>query len=382
MSLLSGLDPQAQRLIAALRAPHTLSRLPAGEWAALIAAARAANLVGTLAVKLAAAGVSAPAPAERHLAGARQLALRQRLSVQWEAHALQAALGHLGVPVLLLKGAAYVMSADGLGAGRMFGDIDVLVPRAALGDVESALMLAGWVSAAADAYDQHYYRTWMHELPPMTHARRGTVVDVHHTILPLTARNAPDPLRILARSSPVPGLPALHVPAVEDLVIHSITHLVHEGELHNGLRDLHDIDALLLQFGAQPGFWPRLLSQAVDNDLAGPLLLGLRLAQAFFDSPVPTDALAALAKTAGPTWRRRWLPAVYARALQLDSEAPATWSAQAARLLIYVRSHALRMPAPLLARHLTIKAWKGLVARQEPPPPPAATGGRLDIDGA
>ena len=352
-------------LVDVLRAPSRAQAFSPAQWSELLVTARTTNLIGSLAEKLQAGGVTTPQRAERHLAGARQLAARQRLSVHWEAHGLQSALGGLGIPVVLLKGAAYVMSAFGLGAGRMFGDIDILVPRQALGDVEGALMLEGWVSAKTDAYDQRYYRQWMHELPPMSHIRRGTVIDVHHTILPLTARNAPDPARIIARSEPVPGLPALRVPAPEDMLIHSVTHLVHEGELHNGLRDLHDIDSMLRSLGQTAGFWLRLVAHAQGNDLAGPLCLGLRLAQAVFDSPVPADVTAQLDKAASPTWRRPWLTAVYGYALCPHNSSSSGLRCASARLLIYVRSHALRMPAPLLLRHLAVKAGKGL-ARSEP----------------
>ena len=378
MSTLPGLGADVGHLVAALRQPATLQALDDAQWSRLVATARACNLLGALAAQLQAARSSAahsqaaqvqvPRAAARHLAGALQLSARQRLSVQWEAHTLQAALGGLGVPVVLLKGAAYVMAPNSppLGAGRLFGDIDVLVPRAALGDVESALMLDGWVTAKADAYDQRYYREWMHEIPPMQHIRRNTVIDVHHTILPLTARNAPDPARIIARATPLRELPAVHVPAPEDLLVHSITHLVHEGELHNGLRDLHDIHSMLQRFGNDTGFWPRLLASGAGNDLAGPLLLGLRLVQAVFGSVVPPEVLAALHEEAAPRWRRRWLLAAYARGLRPVADDAADAAGAAARLAIFLRSHALRMPLPLLVRHLSIKAWKGWMPQDRP----------------
>ena len=368
MSAPPGLGGAALQLVAALRRPEALAALNEAQWSRLVGTARACNLLGALAARLQATQVAAPTAAARHLAGALQLSARQHLSVQWEAHTLQAALGGLGVPVVLLKGAAYVMAPVGhaLGHGRLFGDIDVLVPRTALGEVESALMLDGWVSAKSDAYDQRYYRQWMHEIPPMQHIRRNTVIDVHHTILPLTARNAPDPARIIARATALPGLPAVRVPAPEDLVVHSITHLVHEGELHNGLRDLYDIHSMLQRFGPTPGFWGRLLDSGAGNDLAGPLLLGLRLAQAVFESEVPAEVLATLVAQAAPRWRRRWLLPVYARALRPPTDEGAGMAEAAARLTIFVRSHALRMPMPLLLRHLSVKAWKGLLPQERP----------------
>lgn len=184
-------------LLQTLREPRRAQALSVAEWSTLVATARDANLLGALDKRLEAAGVQPCAQARLHLEGVRRMGERQHLSIRWEAHQLQAALGALDIPVVLLKGSAYVMAYPEIGRGRLFGDVDILVPREALGDVESRLMLNGWVGAKSDPYDQRYYREWMHELPPMSHVRRGTVLDVHHNILPLTARNAPDPAAII-----------------------------------------------------------------------------------------------------------------------------------------------------------------------------------------
>lgn len=342
-------------LITALRDPRPTAILDGAGWTRLLARARQANLLGALARRISDVGLRPPPVVARHLDGAAQVAERQRLSVAWETHQLQRVLGPLGIPVVLLKGAAYVMSPAAMAPGRTFGDIDILVPEAALGDVESQLMLAGWVSAKTDAYDQRYYRQWMHELPPMTHLRRATVLDVHHRLLPRTARHAPDPQRLIARASSLPALPAIHVPAPEDLLAHSLTHLMHEGELHNGLRDLHDVDEMARRFGAVPGFWPRFAEVVRDSDLARPVGLGLQLAREVFDAPLPADLVPSLLGGAAPAW----LIPVYRRALGLQPSGEAL-----AQLIVYVRAHALRMPAPMLLRHLSVKAWQRL--RPEP----------------
>ncbi len=338
-------------LVSALQVPAGLATLDGRGWTALLAQARRHNLLGALAVRCRDAGIDVPAAVARHLDGAAQLAERQRLSVRWEAHQLQRVLGPLGVPVLLLKGSAYVMGPGSLGRGRTFGDVDILVPRDALGDVESALMLDGWASAKPDPYDQRYYRQWMHELPPMAHLRRATVLDVHHTLLPLTSRHAPDPRRLLARALPVEGLPALRVPAPEDLLAHSLTHLMHEGELHNGLRDLHDVDEMVRRFAAAPDFWSRFAEAAIGNDLARPVALGLHLARCIFHSPVPPELVTRMLGGRPPAW----LEPVYRQALGVADG----WRG-AAEQVVYVRAHALRMPLPLLLRHLAVKGWRRL----------------------
>jgi hypothetical protein len=345
-------------LTAVLGNPQLAALLNDAQWSYLIATARHTNLLGALSVRLQDAGVPIAVRPLRHLAGAQQLSQRQHRSVFWEVHQLQASLGALQIPVVLLKGAAYVMTEHGIGKGRLFGDIDLLVPRDAIGDVESQLMLNGWVSAKTSAYDQRYYRQWMHEIPPMSHIQRGTVVDVHHTILPLTTRHHPDPAAIIARALPLAdsALSALRVPTPQDLVIHSITHLVHEGELGNGLRDLYDIDCMLRHFGPVPGFWEALQRDAIGNDLAYPVALGLRLAQRFWGTAVPSALMVALQRA--DKVPSTLLMAIYDRAL-----APAPGSAPdvgvaLSRWLLYVRSHALRMPLRLIIPHLVRKAWK------------------------
>jgi len=353
--------PDILYLLRILRDPGHLRELDHGQWSALITSARKANLLGTLANRIKDFGTSVDARVQRHLDGALHLSNRQQQSVKWEVHQLQKALRTLQIPVVLLKGAAYAISNHATARGRLFGDIDILVPHASLGDVESRLMLAGWISAKTSSYDQRYYREWMHELPPMSHIHRGTVLDVHHSILPLTARNSPDPMQIIGRATPVsdPNLSMLCLPCPEDLVIHSITHLVHEGELHNGLRDLCDIDCMVRSFQSLPSFWSRFTACTSGNDLASPVWFGLKLAKKFFNTPIPDNVLNQLAPAKSKMDQSSRLLMVYEQALQAANDPNAGSMAAICKLLVYIRAHALRMPFPLLARHLVIKGWKG-----------------------
>ncbi len=86
----------------------------------------------------------------------------------------------------MLKGAAYLVADLPSSAGRLFSDVDILVPKPRLPEVESHLTMHGWMTTHHSGYDQRYYRERMHELPPMEHVHRGTTIDVHHTILPET----------------------------------------------------------------------------------------------------------------------------------------------------------------------------------------------------
>src|SRR5690606_29818819 len=124
------------------------------------------------------------------------------------------------------------------GVGRFSSDIDILVDRAELQLAEATLMAAGWEPMKIAAYDQRYYRDWMHELPPLRHGERGTVIDVHHTILPLTSRLKPDAARLVAAARPVDGV--IHVLDAPDMLLHSAVHLFQDGEIRGYLRDLLD----------------------------------------------------------------------------------------------------------------------------------------------
>lgn len=358
----------AAALIEALRAPERLAGYGPVQWDLLVRQARASRLLGRLAAMIDARGETGqvpPAP-RAHLQAARIVAQQQRQAVEREVEHLQAALLRLGMPFILLKGAAYVCADLPPADGRLFSDVDILVPKGALPDAEAALMLAGWASAQRDPYDQRYYRSWMHELPPMQHLRRGTVVDVHHAITPPTARWRADSERMRAGAVALPGRPDVQVLAPTDMVLHSATHLFLEGETDGVLRDLVDLDLLLRHFGRDPQFCPALVERAAEVGLGRPLYLALRYLRHILDTPVGSAGREGARRWQGGGLRRRLMDALYRRAFQprhATAEGPAT---PFARWLLYVRGHWMRMPAHLLAIHLTRKALGSERADESP----------------
>lgn len=339
-----------------LREAASAQTLTLPEWEVLVRQARHANLLGRLHHQLQAARVAVPERPACHLRSAAAMAERQQVSVRYEVQTLRAVLAPLEAPLVLLKGAAYVMAGLPAAAGRVFSDVDLLLPREQLDRAEAVLGQHGWSGEKLDAYDQRYYRRWMHELPPLVHLFRGTALDVHHTLLPPTSHGRIDTAALLRDATPVPAMPGVFVLAPEDMVLHSAAHLFHEGEPDNLLRDLSDLDLLMRHFSRDPGFWTRLLARAAHHGLQGPLRLALRYAQAQLATPVPAEVLQASGATDRGPWRSRLLDAIYGHALrpQHDS-ATDRWTTWANRAL-YVRSHALRMPWPLLAYHLLHKA--------------------------
>ena len=341
-----------------------LARLSAPQWEPVIHQARRADVLARLAVGLDRAGLlpGLPTGPRQHLQSALRVAQAQQAEVRREAACIAQALAPLGVPVVLLKGAAYVLGDLPAQQGRLFSDIDILVPRAALPDVEGALMLAGWMGSHHDAYDQRYYREWMHELPPMQHLRRGTTLDVHHNLLPLTVRQPPDVASLLARARPVAGGPGLQVLAPTDMVLHSMAHLFHNDDLSHGLRDLSDLDLLLRQGRCSEGFWAELQARAAALHLQRPLAYGLWASRQILHTPVPDDALDAALRGAGLGPGLAAMQWLWQRVLRSPHQAAALPGRALADALLYLRAHWLRMPPALLVRHLGIKAWKRLMA--------------------
>lgn len=347
-------------LLRAVIDPQSMLALDESRWDLVLRQAYAAGLLGRLGHLAQQQGIEQqlPRPVWHAMEAMLTLVAQQQRAVRWELLHLQRVLAGLPGPVLLLKGAAY--AAEGLppAGGRLFSDIDILLPRDQLDAAEAALMLGGWISEAREAYDQRYYRQWMHELPPMTQVSRGTTLDVHHRLLPLTARIQTDPAPVLQASVPVAGFPGFARPQSLDMVLHSACHLFHEGEWGHGLRDLVDLDALLRAELRSRGssLWPELLDRAARLKLGRPLFYALRYCARLLHTPVPPEILSRCPDRAGAL-HSAWMDALLLRGFGSAHPGSQRVGTSVANFLLYVRSHYLRMPPHLLLPHLLTKAW-------------------------
>lgn len=321
-------------LVRALRDPASVAGLSGAAWNGLIAAARAERLIGTLAYRL--EGIGVPDAVGPILADARFEAEREARQALWESDRARVALAHLDVPVVLLKGTAYVAAGLAAARGRFIGDLDILVPRDALDAVEAALLTAGWEWVKPDPYDDAYYRQWMHELPPMIHRERDRMIDVHHTILPLTARQTPDAGALIANSVELPD--GLRVLSPDDRIVHAAAHMLADGDLAGGLRNLWDIHCLL---GELPDA-AALDRRGALHGLRSHVAQAVRLARHMYGEGAPLPVADRL---------------IVARLLARNE-----WGQETRKVLrfgFYLRSHWLRMPPAMLMRHLFTKWRKG-----------------------
>lgn len=347
-------------LLGALAAPQNLPLLLPDDWELLLRVARCARLLGRLEADLGRAGFleNIPARAAEHLRAARNVIAHRQTLISWEVNRLLWALRGIDEPLILLKGAGYLLGELPPARGRIFADIDLLVPEARIGEVEERLVERGWFKTQIDPYDDRYYRVWMHEIPPLRHRERGTEIDVHHRLLPKTSRLKSDPARIFAAARPLSN-PRLKILAPVDMVLHSLVHLFLEGDPDEGLRlrDLVDVHDLLCHFGAEPEFWDQLVPRALSLGFERPLFYGLVHAQRLLGTPVPPDVSHKIAHAA-PVWPvRHLMDRLIRQAILPEHPDYPSYSAAVARWMIYVRAHWLRMPLGLLVRHLSHKAW-------------------------
>ncbi|MBF0628808.1 MAG: nucleotidyltransferase family protein [Magnetococcales bacterium] len=347
--------------LTAWRTPEAFLSMTVAQQDLLLRVARQHFLLAAFDARLEQAGCreALPVPLQAMLEGIRVFATERERAIRWEINRIQRAFHGTGLPVILLKGAAYHLRALPMAKGRITRDVDLLLPAADLALAEQCLLAQDWSAALSDPYDQHYYRQWMHEIPPLRHRRRMSELDLHHAIVPRTSRLKTDATRLLQAIEPVAGCVDVWTLCTEDLVLHAVVHLFHDGDFQGlGLRDLLDLDGLFQHFATQEDFWARLLNRAAELNLSRPLDHALHGCARIVRTPIPPEILRA-ARQASPASRmsRRMLGHLMERVIapRHPDESHVDPLTALARSALYLRSHWLRMPLGLLIPHLARK---------------------------
>ncbi|MCF7970308.1 MAG: nucleotidyltransferase family protein [Methylococcaceae bacterium] len=293
----------------------------------------------------------------RHLESAKVHAEKQQNDLLWEVRHIAKVADKLDFPVLLLKGAAYAIGGYIASEGRIFSDIDLLVPKKNIADAEKQLMLNGWLSSNKDAYDQRYYRQWMHEIPPLVHMFRGSVIDLHHNILPITTSACPNADLFFESAQSMDKYKNIKILSSVDLIIHSAVHLFYDGELDHGCRDLVDLDALMREvLGQKQTNVNPLSTRAEELGLQRAVFYAIRYTSKVLNTPVMF--IGGTMNTGRPNkFILCLMDFLFLRALMPDHASCNDLWTSWARWLLYIRSHWLRMPMHLLIPHLLRKSW-------------------------
>ncbi|MCD2452579.1 nucleotidyltransferase family protein [Methylicorpusculum oleiharenae] len=355
------MDLTKNRVAQVLKNPLSVSAYSPKDWDLLIRQARQSMLLVRLYLLLQENGLidKLADNIKNHFISATTYSIKQNQSLKWEFRCIEKALTELAIPVIFLKGSAYILASDHAEKGRLFSDVDILVNQDDLPAVESALKKHLWVGTHQNDYDQRYYREWMHELPPMIHLKRQTTLDVHHNILPTTCKTCPDPKKLFANIVKIENSP-FWILAPEDRVLHSATHLFHESEFKHGLRDISDIDLLLRQFSSQENFWTQLVNRSIELKQQIPLVYALRYASIILATPLSEDALKRIAPYTPSRIMLKLMDFLFLRVLMPEhSSCEDIWTGLA-RWLLFIRSHWLKMPLKLLIPHLVKKGYQAV----------------------
>lgn len=341
-------------LIPLLIAPNSAPGISDDAWNQIIRESRQSQTLGQLAAALRSANTIdlVPPAVQRHLHLAHITSQARSAAATAEISTIRRELTPQ-IPIMLLKGCAYVAAGDLNGNGRLFSDIDLLVARDHLGRTETSLLAAGWMGKRVNTYDQRYYREWTHEIPPLEHVRRHTVVDLHHAIVPPVSRYSFDVQEIWDNAEEI--FPGIYIPSAIDRVIHCAIHLIQEGEASKVFRDLYDLHLLVCQHCPDPEKTSRMFQRADHLGLGDLVRPAVSAAQQIFFS----------AKTPGLS-TTNWLTTTLAiAAISHHDTSVSPISKKIAGWLLLAHSHWMKLPLHLLAAHLWHKAFAGTFVKEK-----------------
>jgi hypothetical protein len=194
------------------------------------------------------------------------------------------------IPVIVLKGAHLAQAVYGNIALRPMGDVDVLIRRADLPQVEALLLSNGYRSDPQNGPGMeagHFHFIYHHQAPA------GLMLEVHWHILPPSQADFVDLDGMWQRAEPanLAGVET-QVFSPTDLLVHICLHLYHH-RFEANLRALCDIAEVVCR---RPGDldWQQL-SDGLRLEIARKVVyLALCLARDLLETPLPGDALCAL----------------------------------------------------------------------------------------
>ncbi|MDP4528103.1 nucleotidyltransferase family protein [Alkalimonas delamerensis] len=348
-------------LMRLVKSPEAAVAIPEQHWPLMVRLLRKHQLLARYGHWFRQAGVFEQLPhyAQHHLRNAEILASKQQHQVVFEAAELVSLLAPLGVCPVFLKGAAYSLAFEAsVGSGRTYSDIDVLVPKEQITAVEQRLALHGYYGEAMTAYDQHYYRRWTHEIPPIRHHSRGTVLDIHHNLIPPISGRAPDMAVFLQQLVQSPqGFQVLALPA---MTLHSLVHLLFNEEFKHGFRDLTDLHLLFGQF-RQADDWQQLLQLAQQTGFLFELFLACRYCKQLLGTSFPEFFLDELAAQQRNQLHQALLDFIFLRVLCPRHPVTDGWQHRLADQLSWLRGHWLKMPLSVLLWHTAVKSSRAVM---------------------
>lgn len=295
-----------------------------------------------------------------HMHSVRQFSHAQQTQTQIVCKQLANTLAEVGIPVTLLKGAAYIMGEKANAQGRLISDIDILVHKPQMSELEAFLKTHGWQAVVLEDYDEKYYREWSHELPPYTHLESGVTLDIHHTLIPASSGKTIDVDVLFKNSQKVAH--NLFVPDDCHMLLHSAIHLLLNDDIEKGLRDCFDLHWLLIEI-IQQEKTTYLIDLFTKANCARELVILLHLLERLFDvdsseySKLILDSLPR-ASNIEKVKVACLYHAIFPKSRYLENS-----SSTLARFYVYTSGHLSKMPLRMFIKHISYKAYRGLIKK-------------------
>lgn len=345
--------------IAFVRAPEQYCQSASPQqWTDFINEARQYALLGSCYFLAQDAGLWSriPAAVQNHLISGFHYAEKQKITLLNEMMELEKIFADSGIPALLVKGVGYRVGGYAFARGRVFSDIDLLVPNSHFSEALEKLKGAGYLEFNMSAYDRRYYLRWSHQHPPLTHFLRGANIDLHHHIFPVSSHEniqvesmVENAIRLLDS--------AFSVPSPAHLFMHAAVHLFYQDETHKLVKDLVDLYLLYQEVTTRQSF-SDLVAAAQQSNAQAAVFYALTTLQQVFSVQLPEEARQ-LAPAASRY--RRWQMQFLLTHL-LDS---ASWWHRPAHFFWFVRGHLLKMGPLTLLYHSVAKSIEQLKERRE-----------------
>lgn len=320
-----------------------------GQWTSFLQEARQHALLGSCCYLLKDLQLwnSVPTKVQAHLLSGQHYADKQKITVVNELIELENVFAGSNLPVLLVKGVAYRAAGYAFARGRVFSDIDLLVPDSHFDDALKRLINAGYLEFALSSYDRRYYKRWTHQHPPLTHFMRGANIDLHHHIFPVASNEKILIEPIIAAALRLEDS-AFAVPAPQHLFVHASVHLFYQEETHKLIKDLFDL-YLLYQECLSRCDIRAIIEAAIACQAQAAVFYAIETLHQLYGLPLPAE-IAALAP-ATSSYRRWQMQFLLRHLLDRDS----IWF-RLAHLCWFVRGHLLKMGPATLLYHTVAKA--------------------------
>ena len=338
--------------------PQLATSVSLRQWESLILVMRSEQLLARFGYRFREVGVLATLEkcVQRHFENAITLAEHQHTQIRYEAKKLSSYLKGKTKKLVFLKGGAYVLSNCSASIGRTCGDVDVIVEKSDITAVEKALILAGWCHKDINDYDDQYYRKWAHEIPPLTHGVRGTVLDLHHNLVPIISGRMVD-TEILFRYTKTHshGIETLTEPA---MFVHSSIHLFFNEDFKYAYRDIFDL--YLMSKGKSSAFWIEVINISKALNFKSEVDKAIRYLSLCFELKLPPETISLFDKKLF-VFELSFKDKVFISGLSPKHYLSTDFFGTISAWLLMLRGHFLKMPLPILFYHLTVKSVRAIL---------------------